>query len=49
MTTISGRYNKMNNLLFQTKRFEITNILEHSAGHTPLDLRYKGESQAYHK
>ena len=44
MTTIAGSYNTFNNLLYQTKRFEISNILEHRAGHTPLDLRYKGES-----
>ena len=30
-----------NNLLFATKKIAIAEQLEHSAGHTPLDLSYK--------
>ena len=44
MTTIAGQNNRFNNLLYQTNRFAITNVLEHRAGHVPLDLRYKGEN-----
>ena len=40
MTSIAG-LNNFNNLLYNTKKIAIANVLEHRAGRVPLDLSYK--------
>ena len=39
MTSIAG-LNNFNNLLYNTKKIAIANVLEHRAGRVPLDLSY---------
>ena len=40
MTSIAG-LNNFNNLLYNTKKIAVANVLEHRAGRVPLDLSYK--------
>jgi len=47
MTTIAGRYNNFNNLLYSTHRRAEADRAEHRAGRVPLDLSYKGEAPVY--
>ena len=47
MTSIAGRYNHFNNLLYNTQRQADANRAEHRAGRVPLDLSYKGEAAIY--
>lgn len=44
MATVGG-LNGFNNLLFAGKKMAIADVLEHNAGHTPLDLSYKEPSR----
>ena len=40
MTSIAG-LNDFNNLLYNTKKIAVANVLEHRAGRVPFDLSYK--------
>ena len=46
MATIGGFNGSFNNLLYATKKRAISEILEHNAGHVPLDLSYKQPSKS---